>query len=129
MNTTKELRTNIGQSLKDRRESLGLTVEEISGQLGISVNTMKGIESGRFAWDIDLHVRLCELLKADPCGQPGKELEWLFTNRKFLNVSAIEAEIGMPERTLRHYLGEVRELPAKWEQPLFDWIKMLRGGV
>lgn len=56
-------------------------------------------------------------------------ITWLIDNRKFLNISAIEAEIGMPESTLKHFLNDIRPLPEKWREPLLKWIEELKSKV
>lgn len=51
-----------GLFLKNTRENLGLTLESVSERSGISANTLKRIEDGRFKWDIDLHIKICNAL-------------------------------------------------------------------
>jgi hypothetical protein len=38
----------------------------VAKHLGITANTLKGIETGRFAWDIDLHLLICQALEIKP---------------------------------------------------------------
>lgn len=58
-----ESRVQLGRFLKDRRAELDIGADVLAGVLGISENTLNRIESGRFAWDIDLHIKICEILK------------------------------------------------------------------
>lgn len=62
----KAARVQLGQYFKNRREEMGASVEQLAQHLGISANTMRGIESGRFAWDIDMHFRICQALEIKP---------------------------------------------------------------
>lgn len=65
-NTIKTARLQIGQFLKDRRKEMGHSRQALADFLGITANTVAGIETGRFAWDIDLHLRLCQALEIKP---------------------------------------------------------------
>lgn len=62
----KAARVQLGQFFRKRREEMGASVEQLAQHLGISANTMRGIESGRFAWNIDLHLRICQSLEIKP---------------------------------------------------------------
>lgn len=62
----KEARKQLGIFFKARREEMGQSEEAMATFLGITANTVKGIESGRFAWDIDLHLRICQALEIKP---------------------------------------------------------------
>ena len=58
----KAARKELGGFFKSRREELNLNAEQVASEVGITPNTLRGIETGRFAWDIDLHYRLCSTL-------------------------------------------------------------------
>lgn len=62
----KAARKQLGGFFKERREQLGQTLEDVAEFIGITVNTLKGIETGRFAWDIDLHLKICSALGIKP---------------------------------------------------------------
>ncbi|HXR84313.1 MAG TPA: helix-turn-helix transcriptional regulator [Hanamia sp.] len=62
----KSARQQLGMFFKERREEMGHKEEYLAKQLDITVNTVKGIETGRFAWDIDLHLRICQALEIKP---------------------------------------------------------------
>ena len=62
----KTARKQLGQFFKERREQMGLSSYLLADYLGISESTLKGIETGRFAWDIDLQHRLCAALEIKP---------------------------------------------------------------
>lgn len=51
------------EDLSNRREKLGITRKKLGDAVGVTENTIKGVETGRFACDIDLHIRLYEALK------------------------------------------------------------------
>lgn len=73
----KVARKQLGDFFRNRREEMGIPVELLAEHLGISSNTVKGIESGRFAWDIDLHLKICAMLEIKPyfstSSDPGEE--------------------------------------------------------
>lgn len=58
----KAARQMLGRFFKERREDLKLSPQTLANRLGISTETIRGIESGRFAWNIDLHLRICDAL-------------------------------------------------------------------
>lgn len=62
-NEIRAARKQLGGFFKDRREAMGVSQDDMATHLGITANTVKGIESGRFAWDVDLHIKICKLLK------------------------------------------------------------------
>lgn len=70
----KAARQQLGSFFKQRREQMGIDPETLSAHLGITANTVKGIESGRFAWDIDLQHRLCAALEIKPYFSATEEL-------------------------------------------------------
>lgn len=59
-------RKELGRFFAEKREAMGRTQEELASYVGITANTLRGIESGRFAWDIDLNHRLCAALEIKP---------------------------------------------------------------
>lgn len=66
----KAARQQLGGFFKERRLQMGRTTQELADFVGISVNTLNGIESGRFAWDVDLNNRLCAALEIKPFFAP-----------------------------------------------------------
>lgn len=58
----KTARQMLGRFFQERREDLKLSRHALAKRLGISEETVRGVESGRFAWDIDLHLRICKAL-------------------------------------------------------------------
>lgn len=62
----KAARKQLGGFFKSRREELGHDLETVATHLGITKNTLQGIETGRFAWDIDLHLKICQVLEIKP---------------------------------------------------------------
>lgn len=62
----KSAREQIGRFFQERREEMGRTQKELADFLGVTENTVKGIETGRFAWDIDLQHRICQALEIKP---------------------------------------------------------------
>lgn len=60
----------MGGFFKERRLQMGHTAQEVADFLGITVNTLNGIESGRFAWDVDTNNRLCAALEIKPLFAP-----------------------------------------------------------
>lgn len=65
-NMIKEARKQLGLFFMNRRKEMGHSLNELAEYLGISANTLHGIETGRFAWDIDLHLRICQALEIKP---------------------------------------------------------------
>jgi DNA-binding XRE family transcriptional regulator len=74
LNEIKAARATLGSFFKDRRIQMGRTQKEVADFLGLTKNTINGIESGRFAWDIDLNHRLCEALEIKPFYAPHEYL-------------------------------------------------------
>lgn len=62
----KAARIALGGYFADRRKQMGHTMQELANHLGISSETVKGVESGRFAYDIDLLFKFCEALEMKP---------------------------------------------------------------
>lgn len=58
-------RKQLGGFFKARREEMGIPVEVLAEFAGISANTLNRVESGAFAWDVDLHIKICEFLKIE----------------------------------------------------------------
>jgi DNA-binding XRE family transcriptional regulator len=75
-------REKLGLFFASRRKEMGHTIEDAAAHIGISANTLRRIEAGKFPWDIDLHNKICEsyelkpflvpleFLKADPYQHP-----------------------------------------------------------
>ena len=59
----KTARQMLGRFFQERREDLKMSRSALANRLVISEETIKGVETGRFAWNIDLHLRICEVLK------------------------------------------------------------------
>ena len=53
--------------LKAKRIDLGLSQANVSKQLGISRETLNRIEAGKYGMTLAKYLKLCEVLKADPC--------------------------------------------------------------
>lgn len=62
----KAARIALGRYFAERRKQMGHTMQELANHLGISAETVKGVESGRFAYDIDFLFRFCEALEIKP---------------------------------------------------------------
>lgn len=62
----KAARKQLGSFFKQRREEMGISPETLSEHLGITANTLRGVESGRFQWEIDLHLKICQALGIKP---------------------------------------------------------------
>lgn len=68
MDDIKEQRKKIGKIIAFAREINNFTIEQLAEKIGVTPNTLKGIESGRFAWDIDLHIKICAALGRSAIG-------------------------------------------------------------
>ncbi|WP_147313820.1 helix-turn-helix domain-containing protein [Deminuibacter soli] len=66
MNEIKTARAQLGAFFRQRREEMGIPIEVLGDFLGVTANTINGIETGRFAWDIDIHLRLCQAMEIKP---------------------------------------------------------------
>ena len=62
----KAARQQLGRFFQERREEMGFDRKALAIFVGISAETIKGIETGRFAWDIDMHLRICQALEIKP---------------------------------------------------------------
>lgn len=67
-------RHQLGEFFKQRRQLMGHTEAEFANFVGITANTIRGIESGRFAMDIDLHFAICSALEIKPFFAPLEEI-------------------------------------------------------
>jgi len=56
----------ISKSLKDRREELGITQQQLAESSGMGIATIKRFESGRFWLNLKQYVILCHYLKCFP---------------------------------------------------------------
>ncbi len=70
----KAARQQLGDMFRQRRQQMGRTQKEVADFLELSAETVKGIETGRFAWDIDLLFRLCAALEIKPFFAPQEEI-------------------------------------------------------
>jgi DNA-binding XRE family transcriptional regulator len=61
----RQLITSVGEKLKQRRQSLCLTQQQVAAQLGVTVTTVKNSEAGRYIPKLYLEQTkaLCDLLK------------------------------------------------------------------
>lgn len=66
-NKIKAARQQLGRFFQERREEMGHDRKALAAFLGLTEETIKGIETGRFAWDIDMHLRICQALEIKPC--------------------------------------------------------------
>lgn len=62
----KQAREQLGLFIRNRREEMGATAEQLADHVGVTLKTILNIESGRFAWDIDLHHRILAALEIKP---------------------------------------------------------------
>lgn len=65
-NKIRTARKELGRFFAEKREAMGRTQEELAAYVGITANTLRGIETGRFAWDVDMNHRLCAALEIKP---------------------------------------------------------------
>lgn len=90
-------RVELGQYFQQRRVELGHSQHELADMVGLSASTVNGIETGRFAWDIDLQHRLCAALEITPFFAAGDMTEQ--NGRKWLQEDN-------PERYHGYYITE-----------------------
>lgn len=48
--------------------------------------------------------------------------DWIIKNRRVLNLSMLEREIGCPESTLRKVANSKMKLPEIWERKLLGYV-------
>jgi hypothetical protein len=51
-------------------------------------------------------------------------IDWIKQNKKFLSLTAIEKEVGMPPTTLIKAVEGTQKLPKKWASKLENFIKI-----
>lgn len=61
----KNWRTKIGEQIRRRRESLGMTQSDLSGRAGIDRANVSKIECGRYNVSVDIIGRIAEALECD----------------------------------------------------------------
>lgn len=64
---TKDVAVEIGRTMREARQLLGLTQGEVARRSGIPRNNVSRMESGRHVQRLDLLVRYAEALKCCPC--------------------------------------------------------------
>lgn len=62
----KAARVALGGFIKERREEMDIPASILGEFVGVTDNTIKGIESGRFAMDIDLQFKIFQALEIKP---------------------------------------------------------------
>lgn len=62
----KAARQLLGSFIKQRREEMGYSQEDLALHVGVTANTINGVENGRFAMDIDLQFLIYEALEIKP---------------------------------------------------------------
>lgn len=62
----KAARVALGSFIKSRREEMGHSQEALAQHVGVTANTIRGVETGRFAMDIDLQFQIYEALGIKP---------------------------------------------------------------
>lgn len=70
----KALRSQLGAFLSNRRRQMGRTDEEVGQFVGVTASTIRGVETGRFACDVDLLLKLCAALEIKPIFAPLEEI-------------------------------------------------------
>jgi len=71
----KAARHQLGRFFQDRRMQMGRTAAELADHLEVSAETVKGVETGRFACDVDLLFKFCEALEIKPFFAPHEEIK------------------------------------------------------
>jgi transcriptional regulator with XRE-family HTH domain len=95
----------IGKRVRTRREALGLTQNELAGELGVTHQHISRIEGGSATPSLDLLVGLAAKL--------GTTSDWLLTGNETSKLGAREAirgEQGLSAGAKRHLIGLVEEL-------------------
>lgn len=54
------------------------------------------------------------------------QLAWLLRNARLIRIRIIEKELNIPEGILKKFIDGRRDLPAKWEKPVADWVRNFR---
>lgn len=49
--------------------------------------------------------------------------EYLKNNQSIISIRALEIEIGCPPSTLQKVIKNGRDIPKKWKQPLYEYLK------
>ena len=62
----KTARVALGGFIKERREEMGHSQEALARHVGVTANTINGVETGRFAMDIDLQFKIYQALEIKP---------------------------------------------------------------
>ena len=62
----KAARIALGGFIKSRREQMGHSQSELGYCVGVTANTIQGVETGRFSMDIDLQFKIYAALEIKP---------------------------------------------------------------
>ena len=60
--TVKDERKRIGKLLKERRENLNYTQEDVATYCGVKTTTINKIENGAFSYSLDIVFKMSEFL-------------------------------------------------------------------
>lgn len=88
----KAARHLLGGFLQERRQQMGRSREDLAVFLGISAETVKGVETGRFACDIDQMFKICTALEIKPYFVPIEEISISEGDRKEAFLLAVNEE-------------------------------------
>jgi transcriptional regulator with XRE-family HTH domain len=100
-------RKELGEFFKRRRLAMGHSEESLANYLGLSSNTLRGIETGRFACDIDVLLQLCSALEIKPFFTPLEEI-----GKGSLPLSAKPKFLICPDKEYNQLYILHREFPA-----------------
>ncbi len=95
----------IGKRVRERREKLGLTQQELAQELSVTHQHISRVETDQVAPSLDLLVRLSAKL--------GTSNDWLLTGTDRPNLEpgeAIRADKELSPAAKRHMIGLIEEL-------------------
>lgn len=64
--TSNDVKKSVSKQLKQARKNLGYTQEYIADHIGVSVDMVRSIETGRNAGSITTLLNICNILKISP---------------------------------------------------------------
>ncbi len=135
----KAARKQLGGSLKDRREQLGISDGMLGSHVGVTANTIRGVESGRFAMDIDLQFKIYNVLgiksyfsvqrddrenkKEDMAIEISVQLTRWLDEHPLISRNALCEQVGYDVSNLHKAIHGDQDIPHKYHQAFIEALK------
>ena len=105
---------NLGNRIRDRRNEIRLSQENVAERAGISANTVSRIEGGQSAMSIEIFIKMVQILEVDA--------------NELLGVSTLETEEDGRHQKLfyRHLKRSEQTVVLRTVEALVDGLRQCR---